>query len=81
LEIVKAGCCGMCGVYGHETAHKRDSLGIFDLSWRGKLSAALEPGRALATGHSCRTQVERTMGFTPQHPAQALLSALGETGP
>jgi (R)-2-hydroxyglutarate dehydrogenase len=80
LEIVKAGCCGMCGVYGHEAAHKRDSLGIFDLSWRGKLGAAPEPGRALATGHSCRTQVERTMGFTPQHPAQALLSALGEPG-
>jgi hypothetical protein len=30
----------------------------------------------LATGHSCRSQVERALGFAPQHPAQALLSVL-----
>lgn len=37
LEVVKAGCCGMCGVYGHEVAHKEDSLGIFELSWKKKI--------------------------------------------
>jgi Fe-S oxidoreductase len=77
LEIVKSGCCGMCGVYGHEVTHKQDSLGIFDLSWKGKIDPALDERRVLSTGHSCRTQVERVLGFTPQHPAQALLSALG----
>jgi FAD/FMN-containing dehydrogenase/Fe-S oxidoreductase len=77
LELVKSGCCGMCGVYGHEVAHKRDSLGIFDLSWRHKLDPARDSNRVLATGHSCRTQVERILGFTPRHPAQALLSVLG----
>ncbi len=76
LEVVKTGCCGMCGVYGHEVAHKKDSLGIFEMSWKGKLGSEPGAGHVLATGHSCRTQVERTMGFTPQHPAQALLSAL-----
>jgi FAD/FMN-containing dehydrogenase/Fe-S oxidoreductase len=76
LEIVKSGCCGMCGIYGHEVAHKRESLGIFELSWRGKIDPALDQGRVLATGHSCRTQVERALGFTPRHPAQALLSVL-----
>ncbi len=30
LDLVKTGCCGMCGVYGHEVAHKNDSLGIFE---------------------------------------------------
>jgi FAD/FMN-containing dehydrogenase/Fe-S oxidoreductase len=77
LEVVKSGCCGMCGVYGHEVAHKQDSLGIFDLSWKAKIDPAKDRGRVLATGHSCRTQVERALGFTPLHPAQALLSALG----
>ncbi|MBV9949495.1 MAG: (Fe-S)-binding protein [Myxococcales bacterium] len=76
LELVRAGCCGMCGVYGHELAHKRDSLGIFELSWKGKIDPEQDRGRLLATGHSCRTQVERALGFTPLHPAQALLSAL-----
>ncbi|HTA19683.1 MAG TPA: (Fe-S)-binding protein, partial [Polyangia bacterium] len=90
LEIVKAGCCGMCGVYGHEVGHKADSLGIFDLSWRKKLDAlpsgqgvgagqaAGARDRVLATGHSCRSQVERTLGYTPRHPVEALLEAVGE---
>jgi Fe-S oxidoreductase len=81
LEIVKAGCCGMCGVYGHEVAHKRESLGIFDLSWRKKIDPERDRGRLLATGHSCRTQVERTLGFTPLHPVQALLSVLPAAAP
>jgi FAD/FMN-containing dehydrogenase/Fe-S oxidoreductase len=76
LEVVKAGCCGMCGVYGHEVAHKQDSLGIFDLSWKRKIDPEHDEGRTLATGHSCRTQVERALGFTPRHPAQALLSLI-----
>ncbi|MGD0676393.1 MAG: FAD-binding and (Fe-S)-binding domain-containing protein [Polyangiaceae bacterium] len=77
LEVVKSGCCGMCGVYGHEVAHKKDSLGIFDLSWKHKIDPERDRPRLLVTGHSCRTQVERALGFTPLHPAQALLSALG----
>lgn len=81
LEIVKSGCCGMCGVYGHEVAHKQDSLGIFELSWKRKIDPANDQGRVLATGHSCRTQVERTLGFTPRHPAEALLSAIERSGP
>jgi FAD/FMN-containing dehydrogenase/Fe-S oxidoreductase len=76
LEIVKSGCCGMCGVYGHEAAHKRESLGIFDLSWKRKIDPERDRDRVLATGHSCRTQVERALGFTPRHPAQALLSVI-----
>jgi Fe-S oxidoreductase len=76
LEIVKSGCCGMCGVYGHEVAHKQDSLGIFELSWKHKLDPQRDAARVLATGHSCRTQVERVLGFTPRHPAQALLSVI-----
>jgi Fe-S oxidoreductase len=76
IEIVKSGCCGMCGVYGHEAAHKRDSVGIFELSWKRKIDPEKDERRLLATGHSCRTQVERVLGFTPLHPAQALVVAL-----
>jgi Fe-S oxidoreductase len=76
LETVKAGCCGMCGVYGHEVRHKAESMGIFELSWKKKIDPARDHQLVLATGHSCRTQVERGLGFTPQHPVQALLAAL-----
>jgi FAD/FMN-containing dehydrogenase/Fe-S oxidoreductase len=76
LELVKAGCCGMCGVYGHEAKHYGESIGVFNLSWRKKIVVGEDERRLLATGHSCRHQVERTLGFTPQHPAEALLAAL-----
>jgi FAD/FMN-containing dehydrogenase/Fe-S oxidoreductase len=78
LEVVKAGCCGMCGVYGHELSHQRESRGIFELSWKNKIDPALDRERVLVTGHSCRHQVERSLDFTPLHPAQALLAALGD---
>src|SRR6185369_4662194 len=61
LEIVKTGCCGMCGVYGHEARHLDESLGIFELSWKKKLDPSADRERVLATGHSCRHQVERTL--------------------
>jgi FAD/FMN-containing dehydrogenase/Fe-S oxidoreductase len=76
LELVKSGCCGMCGVYGHEVAHKADSLGIFALSWKRKIDPVRDRDVVLATGHSCRSQVKRALGFEPMHPAQALLSAI-----
>jgi hypothetical protein len=66
----------MCGVYGHEAAHKRDSLGIFELSWKHKIDRTRDEGRVLATGHSCRSQVERAMGFAPLHPVEALAREL-----
>jgi Fe-S oxidoreductase len=66
----------MCGVYGHEAAHRADSLGIFALSWKKKIESQPDRQLILATGHSCRHQVERTLGFVPLHPAEALLSAL-----
>jgi FAD/FMN-containing dehydrogenase/Fe-S oxidoreductase len=76
LEIVKAGCCGMCGVYGHEAAHLRESLGIFEMSWKRKIEPKRDRTRMVVTGHSCRHQVERNLGFTPLHPVEALLSVL-----
>jgi Fe-S oxidoreductase len=76
LEVVKTGCCGMSGVYGHEVAHREESLGIFALSWKRKLGPDSHREAVLATGHSCRSQVERSLGFVPQHPVQALLALL-----
>ena len=68
----------MCGVYGHEARHKKESLGIFDLSWKQKDRPRARQGRVLATGHSCRSQVHRSLGFSPLHPVEALLSVLSD---
>lgn len=77
LGLESTGCCGMCGVFGHEAEHYNESRGVFDMSWKKHLP---EDSKAraltLATGHSCRSQVKRFEGFVPLHPAEALLQHL-----
>lgn len=79
LEVVRAGCCGMAGTFGHEAEHRDTSARIYDLSWRRHL-AAPEGGEALATGFSCRSQAKRLDRATPRHPVTALLAALLAAG-
>lgn len=71
LEIPAVGCCGMAGGYGHEAEQAANSRAIFDLSWRRYIDG-VDPSRILATGHSCRTQVERVTGVIPRHPLQVI---------
>ncbi|MEM6994997.1 MAG: FAD-binding and (Fe-S)-binding domain-containing protein [Myxococcota bacterium] len=74
------GCCGMCGVFGHERAHVEESRGIFAMSWRPKLQSVERPAeRVCATGHSCRSQVERQEGYLLRHPIEILAAALTES--
>jgi Fe-S oxidoreductase len=67
----------MCGVFGHEREHVEESKGVFDMSWRPKLQAQERaPDVVCATGHSCRSQIERYGGFVPRHPIQVLAQAM-----
>jgi Fe-S oxidoreductase len=72
LEIVKSGCCGMAGAFGHEAMHYEASKGIYKQSWRPKLSAAGHGRQFVATGASCRSQVQRFEGVALAHPLQFL---------
>ena len=77
LDIAAVGCCGMCGAYGHEASHRAESEAIFRMGWERHLpSGAAERERVLATGHSCRGQVERFGGFAPRHPVEVIRDLL-----
>ncbi len=77
VELEATGCCGMCGVFGHEAEHLEESRGIFDMSWGQRLPQDMEgQERVIATGHSCRSQVKRFARFVPQHPAEFLAQHL-----
>lgn len=79
LDLQATGCCGMCGVYGHESEHYEESRGVFQMSWAPRLTgAATARELVLAQGHSCRSQVKRFSGFVPRHPIEALRDALAE---
>ena len=66
-------CCGMVGSFGYkqEYAPLSRAMGrqLFD-----QLNA--HPGRVVACGISCRSQIEEGTGRTVAHPAEVLLAAL-----
>lgn len=70
-QIIKAGCCGMSGLFGHELVHQNMSRTLYDQSWRG---TAEGPVPLIATGYSCRSQVKRLSNIKAFHPAQVLLA-------
>ena len=74
-DIVKVGCCGMAGNYGHEAVNKANSLGIYEMSWQQAV-ARYQPQQIMASGYSCRSQVNRIDEFKPKHPLQVLLQCL-----
>jgi Fe-S oxidoreductase len=74
LEIAELGCCGMCGVYGHERAHIEESRGIYELSWKLRLDLAeSRDERIVVAGFSCRHQVKRFGNRKAEHPVFPLL--------
>lgn len=75
IDIVKVGCCGMAGNYGHEAQNKSNSLDIYAMSWEQAI-AKYAPEQVMATGYSCRSQVSRIDNFKPQHPLQVLLKSI-----
>jgi len=73
LQPQASGCCGMSGTYGHETRNRDTSAAIFAQSWGPLLDAPAEQGEPLATGYSCRSQVQRLKERELRHPLQVLL--------
>lgn len=76
LKLESVGCCGMCGMYGHEAAHYNESRGIFAMSWERHLpDDPKNLSRYLATGYSCRSQVKRFSAShrTLKHPVEVML--------
>ena len=73
LQVLASGCCGMAGLYGHETANRGRSEAIYRLSWAHHLADPRHAGRVTATGYSCRSQVGIVDGMQLLHPLQLLL--------
>lgn len=67
------GCCGMAGVFGHQTRHQAVSTKLFDLSWRAQMTGDMP---VVATGFSCRCQADRLAGQPLRHPLAVIAAAL-----
>lgn len=70
IELAHTGCCGMAGLFGHETEHVDMSRRLFDLSWAAQLDQ--DDAIPLITGYSCRSQTKRLWRAGVRHPIEAL---------
>jgi len=77
LKTQPTGCCGMSGTYGHEARNVHTSKLIFQQSW-GPAIDAIPSQELLATGYSCRSQVDRERAKRLRHPIEVLVEALRE---
>lgn len=72
MTIGESGCCGMAGTFGHELRNRALSETIYDLSWRQKMQTHGKEQIVMATGFSCRSQVEIMEKTHIHHPLQIL---------
>ncbi|WOC15729.1 FAD-binding and (Fe-S)-binding domain-containing protein [Pseudochrobactrum sp. MP213Fo] len=76
MIIGESGCCGMAGTFGHELRNRDLSESIYDLSWRQKMQTHGREQIVMATGFSCRSQVEIMEKTHIHHPLQVLKQLL-----
>lgn len=65
VTLASAGCCGMAGIYGHQSRHQQTSKKLFALSWIGQINSK---EAVYASGFSCRCQTKRLTRRTARHP-------------
>ena len=70
-----AGCCGMAGAFGYEKEHYDVSRLVGEQRLFPRLEASKGDSTIVASGFSCRRQIEHFTGRRALHPA-TLLSAL-----
>jgi Fe-S oxidoreductase len=72
VEEVDSGCCGMAGSFGFEKEHYDLSVTIANRRLVPAVRAAEEGVTIVASGISCRQQIEHLTGRTAKHLAEVL---------
>jgi Fe-S oxidoreductase len=64
---IQSGCCGMAGTFGYEKNHYEISETIANTSLIPAIKAASEDVRLIASGFSCRHQIEHFTSRKARH--------------
>jgi FAD/FMN-containing dehydrogenase/Fe-S oxidoreductase len=78
VEVIPSGCCGMAGDFGYETDHYEISRKVGEDRLFTAVRAAGADTVVIASGTSCRHQIEHFAGRHPVHLAEALAAALAD---
>ena len=76
VEEIDSGCCGMAGAFGYESEHYEISMRMAERSLLPAIRDADSETVIVASGISCRQQIEHGSGRTALHPAEVLRQAL-----
>lgn len=71
LDHEPIGCCGMAGLYGHLSENKSKAIGIYKSNWE-KVVKDTGIANIVASGFSCRCQIERMERQEVLHPLDLL---------
>jgi FAD/FMN-containing dehydrogenase/Fe-S oxidoreductase len=77
VDAPETGCCGMAGAWGYERAHYEVSVACAERVLLPAVRDAAPQTLLVASGFSCRSQVEQLAGPKPLHVAQVLRLARG----
>jgi len=72
LQAVDSGCCGMAGSFGYEKKHYQISEQIGEDRLFPALREASEQVEVVASGFSCRSQIQHFTGRRAKHLAEVL---------
>jgi Fe-S oxidoreductase len=76
VNEVDSGCCGMAGSFGFEKEHYELSTKIGNRRLAPAVKAAGADVEIVASGISCRQQIEHLAARQAKHPAELLLQVL-----
>lgn len=76
VETIASGCCGMAGDFGYERDHYEVSQRIGEDRLFPAVRAAERDTVVVASGTSCRHQIDHFTGRMPVHLAEALAATL-----
>jgi FAD/FMN-containing dehydrogenase/Fe-S oxidoreductase len=79
VEEVDSGCCGMAGSFGFEHEHYDLSVTLGNRRLIPAVRAAGPAVEVVASGISCRQQIEHLSGRHAKHPAELLWESLTPT--
>ncbi|NJN84422.1 MAG: hypothetical protein HC802_20525 [Caldilineaceae bacterium] len=77
VEVIASGCCGMAGEFGYAADHYEISRRIGEDRLFPAVRAIKSGATLVASGTSCRHQIEHFTDGEPLHLVQALAKALG----
>jgi FAD/FMN-containing dehydrogenase/Fe-S oxidoreductase len=81
VDAPESGCCGMAGAWGYEHSHYEVSAACAERVLIPAVRDAAPQTLLVASGFSCRSQIEQLAGPKPLHLAQVLRLARGHGVP